>query len=276
MEQLESGSFISGRDAADPPDFIRIVSWNINRGQRLNEIIGFLGSAPADLILLQETDLNARRTQYCNIAREVAQALAADYVFGYEFEELTQGTRSSPAYHGQATLSRWPLSESRVLRFRNQSKFWHPRWFVPRLAPFQRRSGGRMALVTHASISGKRLILYNVHLESRGDDSLRCRQLSEILDDAGQYGTQLPVLLAGDFNLDVSDEVPARIVSGVQFHNPFGNGRALATTSTSHFGRARRIDWILTRGLVCPVKSELHDDIHGSDHYPLSITLRWT
>jgi len=33
-----------------------------------------------------------------------------NYVFGREFQELTQGSRAAPAYHGQATLSRWPLS----------------------------------------------------------------------------------------------------------------------------------------------------------------------
>src|SRR5215472_2980018 len=38
------------------------------------------------------------------------------YVFGREFVELTQGSNPSPAYHGQATLSRWKISNSRILR----------------------------------------------------------------------------------------------------------------------------------------------------------------
>ncbi len=61
-------------------------------------IIEFLSKASADLILLQEADVNARRTQHRNIAREIAQALRMNYVFGREFQELTQGNHSSPSY----------------------------------------------------------------------------------------------------------------------------------------------------------------------------------
>src|SRR6516225_1375275 len=91
--------------------------------------------ASADIILLQEADLNARRTHHINVAREIAQTLEMNYVFGREFQELTQGSKASPAYHGQATLSRWPLSNSRIIRFQKQSHFWRPHWFLPDIAP---------------------------------------------------------------------------------------------------------------------------------------------
>src|SRR5208283_834350 len=123
MEQIETGSFIAA-DAFFPAATIRVVSWNINRGLQLDGVIEFLRRAAADLILLQEADVNARRTQYRNVAREIAQALRMDYVFGCEFEELTQRNQGSPAYHGQATLSRVPISESNILQFRRQSGFW--------------------------------------------------------------------------------------------------------------------------------------------------------
>ena len=48
---------------------IRVVDWNIDRGLKLEGIIDFLASANADLILLQEADLNAKRThrdEYCS------------------------------------------------------------------------------------------------------------------------------------------------------------------------------------------------------------------
>ncbi|MGO9432991.1 MAG: endonuclease/exonuclease/phosphatase family protein [Terracidiphilus sp.] len=109
------------------PNAIRIVTWNINRGQRLNEVIEFLAEAAADLILLQEVDLNARRTHCRNVAHYIAQALTMNYAFGCEFEELSQRCNRMPAYHGQATLSRFPLLNSRILRFHRQSGFWLPR-----------------------------------------------------------------------------------------------------------------------------------------------------
>ena len=107
-----------------------------------------------------------------------------NYVFGREFEELTQGSRTSPAYHGQATLSRWRLKGSRLIRFRSQSGFWRPRWFLPRTEPFQERLGGRIALVTEVDVPGQVVIVYNLHLESRGNDDLRLSQLEEVLTDA--------------------------------------------------------------------------------------------
>src|SRR5262252_5777181 len=121
FERLETGFFAPSKNRLKPPRSMRILSWNINRGQQLDAVIEFLRDAKADVILLQESDVNAQRTHRRNVAREITQALGMNYVFGCEFEELAQGTRDSPALHGQATLSRWPISESRILRFRRQS-----------------------------------------------------------------------------------------------------------------------------------------------------------
>jgi endonuclease/exonuclease/phosphatase family metal-dependent hydrolase len=87
------------------------VSWNIARGSKLHKVIEFLAGEKADMVLLQEADLNARRTHHSNVAREIAQKLAMNYVFGRAFQELTQGSKTSSAYRGQATLSRWPPSK---------------------------------------------------------------------------------------------------------------------------------------------------------------------
>ena len=105
---------------------IRVVDWNIDRGLRLAEIIDFLGDSEADVFLLQEVDINAYRTHRLNIAQEIARKLRLNYVFGREFVELTQGSKASPAYHGQATLSRWTISNSSIIRFQQQSAFWKP------------------------------------------------------------------------------------------------------------------------------------------------------
>src|SRR5262250_2429153 len=126
MQETESGSFAVPRWLFLPPDSIRVVSWNIDRGLKLSRVIDFLAGAKADIILLQEADLNARRTHHINIAKEIAQELEMNYVFGREFQELTQGSRTSPAYHGRATLSRWPLSDARIIRFRRQIEFLAP------------------------------------------------------------------------------------------------------------------------------------------------------
>ena len=139
--RIETGSFLSAADSYAPGHEVRVISWNINRGQQLDEVLQFLHRTPADLILLQETDVNARRTQYRNVAREIAQALRMNYVFGREFQELTQGNDGSPAYHGQATLSKFPILSSRILTFSRQSGFWRPRWFIPQIGNITATTG---------------------------------------------------------------------------------------------------------------------------------------
>jgi endonuclease/exonuclease/phosphatase family metal-dependent hydrolase len=274
MKQFETGSFIQSPEACACPGTVRIVSWNINRGQLLKEVIEFLAGTPADLVLLQEADLFARRTHYCNVAREIAQSLEMNYVFGYEFEELAQGQNGTPAYHGQATLSRLPLSHSRVLRFHRQSNFWHPRWFIPRVAPFQRRVGGRMALISCVDLPEQKLIVYNVHLESRGSDDLRRSQLAEILDDVSQQPSDVQVVITGDFNADLRREPIAAVIGESGLNIPFAHRSSLPTTVPSRFKVSRTIDWILTKGPLIASEATLHDAIRASDHYPLTLTLR--
>jgi endonuclease/exonuclease/phosphatase family metal-dependent hydrolase len=272
MQEIETGSFAIPRLVLFPLDSIRVVNWNINRGLKLQRVIEFLAAAKADIILLQESDLNARRTHRLNVAREIAQKLQMNYVFGREFQELTQGTRASPAYHGQATLSRWPLSKSRILRFQKQSNFWRPHWFLPHLEPFQERIGGRLALVCEANVAGKTIITYNLHLESKGDDELRCSQIEETLEDSRQYNLNAPVVLAGDFNLDASRQPAASAISKAQFQDTFAN-QHVPTTPGSFLEPGRSIDWIFTRGPLHASQPQVQLSVSASDHYPLLIHL---
>jgi endonuclease/exonuclease/phosphatase family metal-dependent hydrolase len=272
MQEIETGNFAVPRGVFFPSDCIRIVSWNIDRGLKLSAVIEFLAASKADILLLQEADLNARRTHHTNVAKEIAQKLEMNYVFGREFQELTQGSKMSPAYHGQATLSRWPLSNSRIIRFQQQSDFWRPHWFLPEIAPFQERLGGRMALVSQADIVGKKIVTYNLHLESKGDDQMRCSQLEEALKDAERYNWNTPILLTGDFNLDASSGPAANMISRSQFRDAFAN-QHVPTTPGSFFEHGRIIDWIFTRGGVRASQAQVHRSVSASDHYPLSANL---
>jgi endonuclease/exonuclease/phosphatase family metal-dependent hydrolase len=273
MEEFETGSFVSAADSCALEPAIRVVSWNINRGLQLPGILDFLSKTSADLILLQEADVNARRTQYRNIAREIAQALRMNYVFGREFEELTQSNPRSPAYHGQVTLSKLPILSSRVLTFGRQSSFWRPRWFIPHLKLSQRRLGGRMALVSHVAWSERQLLVYNLHLESRGSDRLRSGQLAEVITDIHQSGSHLPVIVGGDFNFELSRDPGISVVNCATLRNPFNHDNHPSTTTRPRLGPPRAVDWILVGGPLRYDRPELHNDVVASDHYPLSVAL---
>jgi endonuclease/exonuclease/phosphatase family metal-dependent hydrolase len=273
IKELEIGSFVSSPFPLEWPEPLRLVCWNVNRGLQLNDIIDFLQSSSADLILLQETDVNARRTRRRNIPRQIAQALRMNYVFGREFQELAQGTEASPAYHGQTTLSRLPLSNPRIVRFQLQSRFWDPRWFIPPLPSFQRRLGGRMALLCEIAVGGRTLLVCNLHLESRGSDELRIRQLSEILNYIGLYPVEMPVLVAGDFNFELSRGPAATLIAGRRMDNPFASLGGGGTVPNSNPSKPVAIDWVLTRGALSANHPEIHDSIAASDHFPLSLEL---
>src|SRR5258708_8344824 len=140
MQEIVTGNFAPFKWVLWPPRSLRIVDWNINRGQQLQPVIEFLASTNADILILQEVDFNARRTHRLNIAQEIARKLEMDYVFGCEFQELVQGSKSSPAYHGQAILSKWPISNPRLIRFSRQSNFGSLTGFCQGSSLFRRDS----------------------------------------------------------------------------------------------------------------------------------------
>jgi endonuclease/exonuclease/phosphatase family metal-dependent hydrolase len=274
MNELIVENFAPNPWLSWPRTSLRVVDWNIDRGLKLSEIVDFLGDSKADVFLLQEVDINAYRTHRLNIAQEIARKLQLNYVFGREFEELTQGSETRPAYHGQATLSPWKLSNSRILRFQRQSDFWKPRWFKPKLQAFQERLGGRIALVSEINIQGLPVVTYNLHLESRSDDDLRLDQLHEVLQDAASYDPARLLIVAGDLNLNASKAVPSQLLARAGFRDAVPTAR-LATTPHRHFLEAgRHIDWAFVRGSSQANTGKVLQSVRASDHYPISFELR--
>ena len=272
-DEVISGGFVTWGRQPLSRDCIRVVNWNAERGLQFPAILDFLRATEADLILLQEVDLNARRTKYRDVARELARSLHLNYVFGKEFQELGSGSGLSPAYHGLATLSPWPLSNGQIIRFERQSSFWKPRWYVPQIVLFQRRLGGRIALVTEALIHGRSFLTYNLHLESQGRDVLRLQQLREALGDAIRHRESSLVIVGGDFNLNAGDGDVAQMLHNAGFHDAVRLPGFPTTPARAPFKRARCIDWIYASdGLRS--EGQVHDTVRASDHHPVSATFK--
>ena len=272
MQEIVTGNFVPFRWVIWPPGSLRIVDWNIDRGLQLQAIIDFLASTNADILILQEVDLNARRTHRLNVAEEIARKLQMDYVFGREFEELVQGSKASPAYHGQAILAKWPISNPRLIRFSRQSHFWQPRWYLPRIEPFQERLGGRIALVANINVAGSKLVIYDLHLESRANDELRFSQAQEVLSDAARQDPRCPLVIAGDFNLDASKGAASAFATA-GFQEAIAEPHTPTTPSHRLFEPGRRIDWAFVRGPIRAGSGRVHNQVKASDHYPISFTL---
>lgn len=275
MDRVISGGFVPPRVRLWPLDSIRVVDWNIERGTHLAGIIEFLKKCKADLIFLQEVDLNARRTRHLDVAREIAQSLQLNFAFGKEFEELTQGSRRSPAYQGQATLSPWPIRNARLIRFQHQTTFWAPHWYMPRIEPFQERLGGRIALAADIEVSGQMLATYNLHLESKENDSLRVSQLNEVLVDVGSRNSNRPTLIAGDWNLNAAEGDAVATLRKAGFRDALGLSHLSTRPARGLFDQGRSIDWIFLSGPLQPSDGRVHQ-VRVSDHFPISFVLTLT
>lgn len=160
-------------------DSIRIAMWNIERGLEFDAVRAALTNDKrffrrltpgqrstkfnlatvldqsaklngADVVVLNEVDWGLKRTNYRNVARELAIATKMNYAYAVEFVEvdpLTLGTETlegetgadkpeivknlqvdksrTLGLHGTAILSRFPLRNVRVMRFQNQGHDWY-------------------------------------------------------------------------------------------------------------------------------------------------------
>jgi endonuclease/exonuclease/phosphatase family metal-dependent hydrolase len=266
LDQILSGSFASRATQLSEDSEFLLANWNIERGVRKEEILqAFRGRLAADLYILQEVDLHTRRTGYRNVAEEIARELGMNYVFGMEFEELAQRVAGGSAYQGQAVLSRFPIGQTRLLRFQHQLHNWGPRW-MPRWSWLQPRRGGRMALVVEIQLGHCTLPIYNTHLESKANDFGRAQQIREILEDIQRhYDADTPVIVAGDFNTHEEADSPVlRELEARGFQDALRNYKGPLQTKPGSKGR---IDWVFLRHLDSRESSIPRVNI--SDHYPL-------
>ena len=189
LETIHTGSYSA---SIAPLPNARILNWNIDRGQHFDGIVSAIRETRPDLCIFQEVDLGARRTHGEDVAQALAKTFGMNFAFAPEFRELSQSTPAGPAYHGQAILTRFPIRSSRILRLTHQSGFWKPRpLLISSLPIMQRRVGGRIALVNELDRNGQLLVVYNLHLESRGTEQGRLLQLDEVLADAQRYPSAL-------------------------------------------------------------------------------------
>lgn len=159
-------------------EFVRVVQWNIERGLEFDAILAVFKSEKdlnalldkekfpigsekrreildqanllrqADVIVLNEVDLGLKRTEYRDIAAELADALEMNYAFGVEFVELSPieikqkiepenesekqivelidvDPKRYRGLQGTAILSRFPLENVRLVQFETQPYDWY-------------------------------------------------------------------------------------------------------------------------------------------------------
>jgi endonuclease/exonuclease/phosphatase family metal-dependent hydrolase len=240
---------------------VKVVTWNIERGSAYDDILSVLRRLDADVLLLQEVDRDCKRTSYRHVARDLADALEMNWVEAGEFQEIGQARGGASAITGQAILSKFPIDDASVLRFKAQDRW---RWSIN---PVQPRRGGRMAL--KARTAG--VLVYNTHIESGGNYRLQHKQMAEIVADQSALERSTPVLIAGDFNNGPLAHSPTlSSLASAAFMDALG-GDAARRGPTS-LGQAHPIDWIFIKHLA-PANGRIIDAKMASDHSPVVAAL---
>jgi len=267
LETIHSGSY--SKSAPTSPT-ARILNWNIDRGKHRQGIVAAIEQTKPDICIFQEVDLGARRTHGEDVAQDLAKTFGMNYAFAPEFRELSQSTAGRAAYHGQAILTTLPIRSSRILRFAHQSGFWKPNpLLISSLPILQRREGGRIALVNELDRNGTTLVIYNLHLESRGSENGRLAQLNEVLADAQRYPATTPVIIAGDLNTKTRSSPVIPRLREAGYRSCFGDRRPRTHIIIG------ALDWVFVRGPVECGGAEVRRDFHASDHFAITADLKF-
>lgn len=126
-----------------------------------------------------------------------------------------------------------------------------------------RRSWPRIALASELDNSGKLLVVYNLHLESRGTEQGRLLQLEEVLADANRYSADTPVIVAGDFNTTSRHSPLISRLREAGYRSCFGERRVRTHIIIG------ALDWVFVRGPIQCEGASVRREVHASDHYPI-------
>ncbi|KAF9976022.1 hypothetical protein BGZ73_009233 [Actinomortierella ambigua] len=187
---------------ADGRHKIRCLQWNIERNYKPKEILDTLKAIDADVLCLQEIDIGCHRSGYDrDHFQEICETLQLVGGFVPEFVEIEHSCRKERdqggGVHGNAILSKWPISGFRVLDHVHHAYEWEQnghRLNEPRL-------GRRFTIVAQIETPSGPLLAYSAHLEVFTGIVGRISALSDILADADLHKDQVPhQILFGDLN----------------------------------------------------------------------------
>ncbi len=188
-----------------PPQEITVMSYNIMVGmwhtrtseyesmeENLQGIVEIIEESGADIVLFQEVDNGARRTDELDQARWLGEALGFHYHYAPAIE--FQGGE-----YGVAMASRWPIVEAETVKLFNPDyATTHPEWGLDA----GRYHEQRVVQVAKIDMDGMPVTLMNTHLGlTQHQRQIQIAQMAAIVEEA----LLLPdgaVILGGDINAE--------------------------------------------------------------------------
>jgi endonuclease/exonuclease/phosphatase family metal-dependent hydrolase len=215
-----------------------------------------------DILALQEADKATGRAGGQHVAATLAKNLDLSYVhvgagiprgiapvareWWLNFEE--QIARQDPGDTGIALLSRVPLSDIERIDLPWHQCAWRP----------------RLAMGATIELAGKRVRLFNVHVDPHGPLDNQHQQLEALLERAAAY--QGPRAIFGDFNtLSKQKAIEIRrLLESRGYSTPFPTG----TPTWRGAGLRFHADWIFVNGLEIR-RWGVVKPLNVSDHWPI-------
>ena len=207
------------------PDRIKAVHWNVEHGNRYEQIEAALAGHPelaeADVHLFNEIDLGMARAGNRDVTGDLTAALHRYAVWAPLFLETTVGRHddaktaangdNQESLFGIAILSRWPITGVQVVELPSPERLQFDR---------ERMYGRHVGLIATIDRPAAPFLVVSVHLEVHRTRRDRAAQVNALL--AALRDESLPVVLAGDFNTHTFDRGRAR--------GMFDGARALVLT----------------------------------------------
>lgn len=175
-----------GKELSPPKERIKFISWNIQRGYQYDRLLRALRRLDFDILMLQEAPITSRGVFSVNLAKE------REYwsVFCPSITNNGFWKRDFSCF-GQATLNKYPISTYEIIS-------------LPNTYDWEGMSEGRAscfkyALYTQVDLEGKKLGVYNLHLENFTTPQGRHYQILPVLEHVERMADER-VVIGGDFN----------------------------------------------------------------------------
>ena len=299
---LNTIEYSAPNQSAIKPETLTVTAWNMERCKWGEQSAKLLTMAGADIVLATEMDWGMARSGQRHTTRELAARLGFAYAFGVEFVELglgdaretesCAGMSNEHGLHGNAILSRWPLTDIALIPLDAGGY-----WFLQ--APKndgQYRVGGRNAIAAKIATPKGELLLVAVHYESESDVQGRALQSAHLLNTLNTLYGSLPTVIGGDLNtrgflqagltgiamLEHPEEVETSFTHFAQHGFDWQASNTGQETTRLHPYHdpqqpLKTLDWLFTRDVdaIDPfVLPALADDITLSDHELIGVTIR--
>ncbi len=240
---------------------LRVATFNAHFGRNIAKVgQAFLNNpnlALADVILLQE--IEHRSGEKTSSASQLAKRLGLNFAYtAVRRLSLGRGT------HGLAILSRLPINSTTVIKL--------PVYPLLRFRP-------RLAVCSEVDFLGKKIKIYNVHLNGPLNYAKRILQLRDVLVDISLQNKSDTVILGGDFNT-----IPLMTLAGTMiplFYDDQKNKFHLFLKKHGFMTNCEEIGYTMRRGFVrfqldgiYPKNAKvaafgIERSIKLSDHFPM-------